>query len=79
MSKYILFGTEGCHLCEDAELLIQNTGMAFTRQDIMDDEQSLQRYAVRIPVLLHQASRLELGWPFDEEQLQEYLLQTQKT
>ncbi|HHQ4533300.1 glutaredoxin family protein [Aeromonas veronii] len=60
-----LFHTDGCHLCEQAWALVEEAGLATsTRQcDIMDDEQWLAAYRVRIPVLRDEAGR-ELGWPF---------------
>lgn len=73
MADFILYGTEGCHLCEEAEALLMQVGLDFEKQDIMDDEQALQLYAVRIPVLQHRHSLLELGWPFDIQQLQNSL------
>jgi glutaredoxin len=73
MTDLILFGTEGCHLCEDAEALLLQAGLSFETRDIIDDEQAQQRYAVRIPVLLNSETGKELGWPFDAQQLSEYV------
>ncbi len=75
MADFILFGTEACHLCEEAEALLLQAGLRFEKQDIICDEQAQQRYAIRIPVLLHCASELELGWPFDAEQLRCFVAQ----
>lgn len=75
MADFILYGTDGCHLCEEAQLLLQVAGIEFAAQDIVDDESAMQRYAVRIPVLLHQASGSELSWPFAAEQLQRFIAQ----
>lgn len=75
MADFILFGTEACHLCEEAEALLLQAGLCFEKQDIINDEQAQQRYAIRIPVLLHRASRLELGWPFDAEKLGRFVAQ----
>lgn len=60
-----LFHTDGCHLCEQAWGLVEQAGLATTtcQSDIMDDEQWLAAYRVRIPVLRDEAGR-ELGWPF---------------
>jgi glutaredoxin len=76
VTDFILYGTEGCHLCEEAVLLLQVAGIEFTEQDIIDDEQAMQQYAVRIPVLFHQASGAELGWPFCTDQLQRFIAQS---
>ncbi len=69
---YILFHTDACHLCEQAQALITALNIDFVLQDICDDEQLAQRYGVRIPVLLRRADDAELGWPFDSEQLQQF-------
>jgi glutaredoxin len=73
MADLILFGTEGCHLCEEAEALLVQAGLSFETRDIIDDEQAQQRYAVRIPVLLNSETGQELGWPFDVQQLSEFV------
>ena len=53
-----LFHTDGCHLCEQAWALVEEAGLAAsTRQcDIMEDEQWLAAYRVRIPVLRDDAA-----------------------
>ncbi|MGR8931501.1 MAG: glutaredoxin family protein [Gammaproteobacteria bacterium] len=76
MAEYILFGTEGCHLCEEAEALLQQVGVTFQSRDILFNEQDQQRYGVRIPVLLHGASGMELSWPFSEQSVRDFVLQT---
>ncbi|MGY6274114.1 glutaredoxin family protein [Methylomonas sp. MgM2] len=76
MADFILFGTEGCHLCDEAEVPLSQTGLPYEKQDIAGDEQLLLRYAVRIPVLLHKSSRMELGWPFSIEQLMHFVAQS---
>lgn len=73
MADFILFGTEGCHLCEEAESLLLQVGLVFDKQDIVVDEVLMQRYGVRIPVLLHQGSGLELGWPFSVQAVEQFI------
>ena len=73
MADFILFGTDGCHLCEEAEALLLEAGLSFETRDIIDDEQAQQLYAVRIPVLLHPETGRELGWPFDAQQLSKFV------
>ncbi|AEG02866.1 glutaredoxin family protein [Methylomonas methanica] len=73
MTGLILFGTEGCHLCEEAEDLVVQAKLKVEKRDIMDDEDWQQRYGIRIPVLLNQASGRELGWPFSLEQLRQFV------
>ncbi len=73
MADFTLFGTEACHLCEEAESVLWQAGLDFTKQDIIDDEQSQQLYALRIPVVLHHPSGRELGWPFSVEQIEAFI------
>jgi len=62
----LLLGTRGCHLCEDAAVLLgtasRATGVPWTYVDIADDDALLELYAERIPVLRHLNG--EIGWPF---------------
>ncbi len=74
MTEFLLYGTEACHLCEQAEQLLSDVGLKFTKLDIMDDDKAQQLYALRIPVLRHQ-SGLELNWPFDDQQLRDFILE----
>ncbi|MDD1621011.1 MAG: glutaredoxin family protein [Methylococcaceae bacterium] len=73
MADFLLFGTEGCHLCEEAEELLIANGIAFANKDIMDNEEWRQEYGLLIPVLWHPGSRRQLNWPFDEHQLREFI------
>ena len=73
MSNYILFGTAGCHLCEEAEIVLQQADIHFEHRDIMDDEQLQQLYGWHIPVLLHLPSQRSLRWPFDQPALLSFI------
>lgn len=71
-----LFGTLGCHLCEQAESLLLPwvaRGLQVELIDIADSEQHLQTYALLIPVLRRTDSAAELRWPFDAAQLAAWL------
>lgn len=63
----ILYGTEGCHLCEDAQAVLADIGLAWRDIDIADDDLLLARYDIRIPVLTRQDNGAELDWPFTRE------------
>lgn len=83
MSRYTLYSTWGCHLCEDAEALVKAAGVAGQLQivDIVDDEQALARFRVHIPVLActdAQGTEQLLYWPFDATTLQQWLEQHTK-
>lgn len=64
--SYYLFGTIGCHLCEEAESLMQGLALKWRYVDIATDESLLERYGTCIPVLRDEKG-CELAWPFDEE------------
>lgn len=72
-----LYHTAGCHLCEEAEQLLQQVlnpdFFSWTLVDIVESDELVERYGVRIPVLLRNASSAELGWPFGVEELIEFL------
>jgi hypothetical protein len=72
MADFLLFGTEGCHLCDEAEQLLTDAGIAFASKDIMENDDWQQRYGLLIPVLWHAGSRRQLNWPFDSRQLQDF-------
>lgn len=71
----ILYGTLGCHLCDDAEALLVPVLVAVSAEigsnceiecvDIADDDALLERYGECIPVLRRVADDVELNWPFD--------------
>ena len=74
MIKLILLGTSGCHLCEEAELIMSFCSNAEIELiDIAEQEQWQEKYAIRIPVLYHSATESELGWPFDKLQAQGFV------
>lgn len=68
---YILYHTDGCHLCDIALALVEQTNIDFQHIDICDDASLAERYGTSIPVLTH--GKRELFWPFDGEQLQEFI------
>ena len=70
MIRLLLFGTSGCHLCEQAELIIKsclanNKELTIETIDIAEQEQWQEQYAVCIPVLYHPETKNDLGWPFN--------------
>ena len=71
----ILYMTEFCHLCEQAQRdITQAVGTPAQEIDIMDDETLLARYQVRIPVL-QRPDGTELNWPFDQAAIRAFLAQ----
>lgn len=71
--KFLLLGTAGCHLCEEAELIVSNFQLEFEQIDIAEQEQWQPEYALRIPVLINLETKQDLGWPFDIEQVREFI------
>lgn len=50
-----VYTTLGCHLCEQVEALVarlSKTDLCFEHIEIVDDEALVERYGVRIPVLI---------------------------
>lgn len=68
--KLLLYGTRFCHLCEQAEAVLHAAGMTAEYVDIAEDEVLLEKYGMRIPVVLRTDNGAELGWPFDAQALE---------
>ena len=70
-----LYTTSHCHLCELAlELVLQQcdaTQIALI--EIANDENFLNTYGTRIPVLQRLDTLAELNWPFNEHDLRDFL------
>jgi hypothetical protein len=70
--RLLLLGTAGCHLCEQAEEMIDACladgfqGVSVESIDIAEQQHWQGHYAIRIPVLYHPESTRELAWPFNE-------------
>ena len=78
MTSLVLLGTAGCHLCEQAEeilnaCILNDTKLTIETIDIAEQDLWQDKYAVRIPVILHPESQHELSWPFDIDQLQVFI------
>ena len=73
--EFNLYGTEGCHLCEDALALCSAVMPAenISVVDIIDDEKLLELYRISIPVLERLSDQQKLYWPFDQAQVLELL------
>ncbi|WP_192867823.1 glutaredoxin family protein [Thaumasiovibrio subtropicus] len=71
----ILYSTEGCHLCEEAYVLLTQLGVSdqVSIVDIAFDEALFSRYGVTIPVLKLENKDAELNWPFDLATLTDWL------
>ena len=71
MRRMVLWGTDFCHLCDEAKAIVGRvsgmTGMPWIFKDIVDDNEALQAYRTMIPVV--ELGRTVLAWPFDERSL----------
>ena len=78
-----LYTTLGCHLCEDAKALLvelkhtQNSLVDFKEIEISESDELIEQYGIRIPVIKIITSGAELGWPFNSDQLAEFLTEVQ--
>ena len=73
----MLFGTSGCHLCEQAEVIVNAClpdGVDYV--DIAEQEQWQEQYAIRIPVLYDPVTGQELGWPFDRAEVEVFIVRS---
>ena len=68
-----LYGTACCHLCEEAQAILHELGIRAEHVDIADDDELLEKYGLRIPVLKRTDTGAELGWPFDAEAVSRFL------
>ncbi|MBB1386292.1 glutaredoxin family protein [Pseudoalteromonas sp. SG45-5] len=79
MAKWVLYHTDGCHLCEQAEQLITEV-LSDTSEllliDIMTDEQLIAEYQISIPVLKSEHGE-QFFWPFTSHSVREFLAQTE--
>ena len=72
-NTYILYGTEFCHLCDEAKAVLRATGVETDQIDIAEDDGLLEKYGMRIPVLRSKDTGAELGWPFDAAAIARFL------
>ena len=73
MAKFILYHTDGCHLCDQAyDLILQVIPEeGIERKDIVSSEILMSRYQTIIPVLERQGDEQQIKWPFDVNQIQQ--------
>ena len=72
--QYILYSSEGCHLCEQAlalclPLMSTEQKKSLKIVDIVDDEALVELYGVHIPVLKRMNDNQQLFWPFTTKQI----------
>ena len=79
MSDLILFQRDHCHLCELAwEVLAQAQAPDFESVWIEGDKALENQYGLRVPVLKHTRSSMELDWPFTAEQVRSLMASSEQ-
>ncbi|MBQ0794942.1 glutaredoxin family protein [Zhongshania sp.] len=78
MQELELYGTSACHLCELAEamlaeILVDETDWQIELIDIADNDDTLERYALKIPLLKSVVDGRELSWPFDKLRIRRFV------
>jgi hypothetical protein len=68
-AAWILYHTDGCHLCEQAQALLDGLGQSYQLQDIFGHDVLMAAYGTSIPVLQSQRTAQTLSWPFDSAAL----------
>lgn len=71
-SHFLLYFTDGCHLCDDAEKILKQTTIFYSKVDIIYDPQLVALYGNSIPVL-QSASGNTINWPFNLQQLNDFI------
>jgi hypothetical protein len=75
--KLTLFSGKACCLCLEAEQLLKLEAPTWYAQlqkiDVSCSPEIYHLYAARIPVLKRLDNDSELGWPFNQNQLTEFL------
>ena len=64
MANYVLYHTDGCHLCEQAEqvlLSVLDKNSELKLIDILTDEQLIARFQLSIPVFESKAATICIG------------------
>lgn len=78
-SEFVLYGTEGCHLCDEArdllDLVLSSKGESidYPYIDIAVDDQLMELYGESIPIIKATHSPAQIGWPFDSTTLINFL------
>ena len=73
-----LIGKPGCHLCDDAELVVREVlaefgdSVVLTKENILDDDALFALYSEEIPVLLIDG-KIHNYWRIDPERLRSAL------
>ncbi|WP_022939758.1 glutaredoxin family protein [Psychromonas hadalis] len=64
--------TDGCHLCDDALVLLAQLNLTFVKVDIVEKQALIALYGTLIPVVENESGST-LNWPFSLQQLQNFI------
>ena len=74
--KIYLYSTLGCHLCEQAKVILWPLLLKYQFRlaeiDISTSDEMIEHYGTRIPVLSVGEISAELNWPFTPAQVDSY-------
>ncbi len=75
ISKFRLYSSDGCHLCEQAHALCLPLfeQAELTVIDIVEDDKLVELYGVHIPVFERLSDNKKLFWPFTQQQVRELI------
>jgi hypothetical protein len=65
----LLLGTDGCHLCEEVQKILDECNVTAEYVDIALHEEWQSKFALLIPVLFHVESQRFLNWHFNSTAL----------
>lgn len=73
MTQLVLYTTSHCHLCEQALTLLisvkQQYAINWLTKEISEDDDLIEKYGIRIPVIQRVDNQSELNWPFSAEDI----------
>ena len=69
----VLFTRPGCHLCEQAAVMLDELRVDWRAVDIEGDADLEDRYGLVIPVVFLEGTKKELRFPFGKAQLSRFL------
>ena len=80
--KVYLYSTVGCHLCEHAKAvlwpLLLHYQFRLKEIDIAEDDELIEKYGTRIPVLAAANYSIELNWPFTTQDVDAFFVEITK-
>lgn len=72
--RLLLLGTDGCHLCDEAQTLLNDNNITVVEYiDIAQHEEWQAQFALHIPVLYHVETQRYLAWRFDSPALLSFI------